>query len=195
MPVEPYASTLQSSNIGQNIQPRTSFRPRNHWLRHQCTLHIGYIKRNVRWSWTPLMYLLIPRRQRWIGRRELLSPKSEISRRRPAGSSRRSAFPHGGWVGDTGFGRRGFLDAAGAGLGFVVRFEVLLHVVCARELLLAAGVRAVDCLLRGVDFGVAGCVARGCECFLAVVHVAVPAWVALDSCVGGVFLVGRLGVG
>jgi hypothetical protein len=60
-----------------------------------------------------------------------------------------------------------------------VRLEVLLHVVGARKLLCAPGIRALNGLLGRVDLGVARGVTRGCEGLLATVAVPIPAWVSL----------------
>jgi hypothetical protein len=78
----------------------------------------------------------------------------------------------------------------------VVRLEVLLHVVGAREFLLAAWVRAFDRFLGGVDLRVARSVAGCCEGLLAVVRVSVAAWVPLRFGLGAAtVMVGRVGAG
>lgn len=61
----------------------------------------------------------------------------------------------------------------------VVRLEVLLHVVGARELLMATRVGALHALLGCVDLGVSRRVARRRKGFLAAVAIAEAARVAL----------------
>jgi hypothetical protein len=63
--------------------------------------------------------------------------------------------------------------------------KMLLHVVGTGELLLAAGVGALDSLLGSVNLGVARGMARGCEGLLTAMSLAVAAGIPLSGSLHG----------
>ena len=177
-------SSLQCRNIRQHIQTSArAIRPRNYGPGHQRTLHASHIQGfSIGGAGAGLCRVRVGSicggriQRRFIGAIFRLAAV-------PARGSRESGFPYSGGRGE-GFGGGGILVARGAVLDLVVRLEMLLHVVCTGEFLLAALVGAVDCLLRRVDLGVPGGVAGRREGLLAVVRVSEAAGVPFGSSLG-----------